>query len=163
MFVGINPGLTTVASRAPFSSPSNRFFPALHGSGITEWSIDTSRGWIPEDRAHLLERGVGITALTPRATSRADEVSAAELRAGAAGLERTVARFRPVVVAVLGVTGYRRAFGSPRAVLGPQPDPFAGAQLWCVPNPSGRNRGTALAGLVDAYRAAAVAAGLALG
>lgn len=163
LFVGINPGLTTLASGAPFSTASNRFFPALHDSGITDRLVDTSKGWRPEDREHLLDRGVGITALSLRATSRAGEVPASELRGGVKRLQRTVAEFRPTVVAVLGITGYRVAFATPSAVPGRQPDLLVGARVWCVPNPSGRNRGTSLQQLVDAYRAAADDAGLVLG
>ena len=65
-------------------------------------------------------------------------------------------------MAVAGITAYRTAFGRPKAVVGPQPDGIAGAELWVVPNPSGLNAHETTASLAAAYRAPAVAAGLRL-
>ena len=75
-----------------------------------------------EVKASLLARGIGISNLVRRATARADELTAAELREGADLLVALVERVRPRVVAVLGVTAYRTAFGHPRAAVGRQPD-----------------------------------------
>jgi TDG/mug DNA glycosylase family protein len=50
-----------------------------------------------------------------------------------------VRRYRPRVVALLGLTTYRVAFDRPRARLGRQPEDLAGATLWVLPNPSGLN------------------------
>jgi TDG/mug DNA glycosylase family protein len=113
-----------------------------------------------EDRAYFLERGLGITNLVPRATARADELGAAELRAGGARLAADVARWQPAVVAVAGITAYRSAFGVRTAQAGRQPEPFAGADLWVVPNPSGLNAHETIASLAQAYRAVAQAAGV---
>ena len=71
-----------------------------------------------------------------------------------------VEQHRPVVVAVAGVTAYRAAFGDRRAALGRQPEPFAGAELWIVPNPSGLNAHETIDTLAAAYRAPAEAAGV---
>jgi TDG/mug DNA glycosylase family protein len=64
------------------------------------------------------------------------------------------------VVAILGITAYRTAFGSPRAVLGRQPGSLDGAQVWVVPNPSGRNAHASAATLAAAYREVALAAAI---
>ena len=64
------------------------------------------------------------------------------------------------MVAVAGITAYRQAFGQPRAVLGPQPEPFEEAELWVVPNPSGLNAHETVASLARAYAAPARAAGI---
>ena len=64
------------------------------------------------------------------------------------------------MVAVAGITAYRTAFGKPKAVLGRQPEPFAGSELWVVPNPSGLNAHATVATLADAYAEVARAAGL---
>ena len=45
---------------------------------------------------------------------------------------------RPAAVAFLGVGAYRTAFGRPRAVVGLQPERLEGADVWVLPNPSGR-------------------------
>src|SRR5271166_5616463 len=136
LFVGINPGLRSVAVQGHFAPRGNRFYPALLRAGITDHLIDASAGLAVADRAHLLERGIGITSLVARATASADELGPAELTEGAGALAGRVRRFRPRVVAILGVTAYRTALGSPRAVLGRQPEDLAGSQLWVVPNPS---------------------------
>lgn len=160
LFVGINPGLWTAATQTHFAYPGNRFYPALQRAGIIERRIDPSAGMTDADRAHVLERGIGISNLVPRATARADELTRAELEAGGAALVETIRRHRPRVVAVAGITAYRQAFGRPRAVLGRQPEDLAGAQLWVVPNPSGLNAHATVDTLAQAYAAPARAAGL---
>ena len=162
LFVGINPGLRSVAVQGHFAPRGNRFYPALLRAGITDHLIDASAGLAPADRDYLLRRGVGITSLVARATASAAELGPAELAEGARNLSATVSRFRPRAVAILGVTAYRTAFGAPRAGLGRQPGDLHGAQLWVVPNPSGRNAHAPLDTLADAYREVALAAGVSL-
>jgi TDG/mug DNA glycosylase family protein len=160
LFVGINPGLWTAAVNAHFARAGNRFWPALYAAGITSRPVDASRGMSAEDRAMVVEAGIGITNLVPVATARADELTAAELRDGAASLVALVERVRPKVVAVLGLTAYRQAFGAPATSVGRQPGELAGAELWVLPNPSGLNAHETVTTLAAAYRAAAVAAGV---
>jgi TDG/mug DNA glycosylase family protein len=155
LFVGINPGLRSVAVQGHFAPRGNRFYPALLRAGITDHLIDASAGLAPADRDYLLRRGVGITSLVERATASADELGPAELADGARALGAKIARYRPRVVAILGVTAYRAAFAAPRAVLGRQPEDLHGSQLWVVPNPSGRNAHAPLEPLAAAYRAVA--------
>jgi len=163
LFAGINPGLRSVAVQGHFAPRGNRFYPALLQAGITDHLIDASAGLCPADRAYLLDRGIGITSLVARATASADELGRDELVAGARTLAERVQRFRPQVVAILGVTAYRTAFQSARATLGRQPADLAGAQLWVVPNPSGRNAHASRDMLAAAYREAALAAGIPIG
>jgi double-stranded uracil-DNA glycosylase len=160
LFVGINPGLWTAATRTHFAHPVNRFYPALLRAGIIDRPIDPAAGMTKEDRAYLIGRGVGITNLVRRATARASELSDEELRAGGLRLLETVRRTAPAVVAVAGITAYRTAFGDRRAVPGEQPDGIAGARLWVVPNPSGLNAHETVASLAAAYGEAARAARL---
>jgi len=162
LFVGINPGLHTVAVQAPFARPGNRFYPALYLAGITDRVIDASAGLRDADRAHLVDRGVGVTSLVKAATRRADELTRAQLVEGAAELEQRVAALAPTVVAMLGVTAYRTAFARPKTAVGPQLETLGGARLWVVPNPSGLNAHETVASLAAAYREAAVAAGIAV-
>jgi len=162
LFVGINPGLHTVAVQAPFARPGNRFYPALYLAGITDRVIDASAGLRDADRAHLVDRGVGVTSLVKAATRRADELTRTQLVEGAAELEQRVAALAPTVVAMLGVTAYRTAFARPKTAVGPQLETLGGARLWVVPNPSGLNAHETVASLAAAYREAAVAAGIAV-
>jgi TDG/mug DNA glycosylase family protein len=160
LFVGINPGLWTAATQTHFAHPVNRFYPALLRAGILDRPVDPSAGMTDADRDLLRERGIGITNLVRRATARADELSREEVREGGERLRELVHRVAPRVVAVAGITAYRHAFGLPKAVLGRQPEPFAGAELWVVPNPSGLNAHETVASLAAAYAEPARAAGL---
>ena len=160
LFVGINPGLWTAATQTHFAHPGNRFYPALRRAGVIDRDIDRGRGMDDNDRAYLVRRGIGITNLVARATPRAAELTAAELRAGGERLLAFVAEHRPRVVAVAGVTAYRQAFGNGRAALGRQDHGLAGAELWIVPNPSGLNAHETIDTLAAAYREPAVAAGI---
>ena len=160
LFVGINPGLWTAATQTHFAHPVNRFYPALLAAGILDAPVDAAAGMTDEDRERFKARGIGITNLARRATARASELSDEELRRGGEQLRALVRRIRPRVVAVAGVTAYRQAFGDRKAVLGRQPEPFEGAELWVVPNPSGLNAHETVASLAVAYAEPARAAGL---
>jgi double-stranded uracil-DNA glycosylase len=160
LFVGINPGLWTAAVQAHFARRGNRFYPALFAAGITDHVVDASTGYTPADEAMLLEKGLGITNLVPLATARADELTPAQLIEGGARLRALVRRVQPAVVAVLGVTAYRTAFGQPKARTGRQPEGFERAHLWVLPNPSGLNAHVQLPALGEAFREVAEAAGV---
>lgn len=154
LLVGINPGVRSAQRNRHFAGPSNRFWPALHAAGITP------QVWGPDRQHELPQIGVGITNLVARPSARADEVSPAELRAGAEALTRKVEALAPRVVAILGLTAYRTAFGRPHAVAGEQPDRIGPALLWLLPNPSGLNAHAKPADHAQGLRAAARAAGL---
>ncbi|MFT4396974.1 mismatch-specific DNA-glycosylase [Gordonia lacunae] len=160
LFVGINPGLWTAATGAHFARPGNRFYPALARAGIVDHVIDASRGMSDADRTLLLDRGVGITNVVPRATATAAELTVDELREGGRRLRERVRAIGPRVVAVAGITAYRSAFGRRDAVPGRQDETWDGAQFWVVPNPSGLNAHETVDTLAAAYRRAAVAAGV---
>jgi TDG/mug DNA glycosylase family protein len=133
LLVGINPSLWSGWAGLHFGRPSNRLWPTLAEAGFTP------RRLRPEETGELTAAGIGITNLVARATARADELTAAEIRAGHPRLLRTVRRWRPGWVAVLGVTAYRIAFAKPKAKVGDQHENLAGAHLWVLPNPSGLN------------------------
>ena len=162
LFVGINPGLWTAAVNAHFARPGNRFWPALHRAGITSAEVDASCGLTPDDRRELDDAGIGISNICPIATARADELTTAELRAGGDRLRDLVRNRQPRVVAVLGVTAYRKAFGNAKVAIGPSEEPFEGANLWVLPNPSGLNAHESVGSLAEWYRRAAVDAGVPL-
>lgn len=156
LFVGINPSIMSEQTGFHFAHPGNRFYPALRAAGILDADAMTPAQAAPA----LIQRGVGITNLVPRATARADELSNDEVRAGRARVTAFVEAHRPRVVAVAGVTSYRLAFGDRRARAGRQPDDLAGARLWVVPNPSGLNAHETIDSLAEAYAAAARDAGI---
>ncbi|MBA2426202.1 MAG: G/U mismatch-specific DNA glycosylase [Actinobacteria bacterium] len=133
LFCGINPGLYSGASGHHFARPGNRFWPALHAAGFTDEVMS------PFDEACLLEHRLGITNLVERATARADAISNDELAAGARRLAHKVERYRPALVALLGISVYRAALGAPPDAVGPQKESIGAARVWLLPNPSGLN------------------------
>jgi TDG/mug DNA glycosylase family protein len=160
LFVGINPGLWTAATQTHFAHPGNRFYPALFAAGIIDAPIDRGVGMTDDERRSLIARGLGITNIVHRATAKASELTTEELRAGGVELRAFVRARRPAVVAVAGITAYRAAFSSPKAMMGEQPERLEGARLFVVPNPSGLNAHETTASLAAAYREAALAAGV---
>ena len=146
LFSGINPGLYSAATGYHFARPGNRFWPALHRSGFTP------RQFRPDQQEQLLGLGLGITNIVDRATARADELTAQELRDGGAALLAKAVRLRPGWLAIVGVTAYRTAFGRPGAGVGPQELTAGDTRLWVLPNPSGLNAHWPLPKLIEAFR-----------
>ena len=160
VFVGINPGLWTAATNTPFAHPGNRFYPALAAAGIIPRLPDFANGLSGDDRRMFLDAGIGISNLVNRATVRADELTREELRAGALRLAADVARWHPLVVAMVGLTAYRQGFDRPKARAGRQEERIGAAELWVVPNPSGLNAHATVADLARAFAEPARAAGI---
>ena len=133
LFVGINPSLWSADVGHHFARPGNRFWKALHGAGCTD------RLLAPEEDARLPEYGYGLTNLVARPTARAEELDDRELVRGAAELARKVREHGIRVVAFLGITAYRAAYGRRDAKVGPQEHRIADAGVWVLPNPSGLN------------------------
>jgi len=146
LFVGINPGLYSGAVRHHFARPGNRFWPALHKSGFTPRLLS------PYEEHELLEFGCGITNLVTRTTANAAELTEKELCTGARRLTVKVRRYRPRVVAVLGVGAYRAAFHRARIRIGEQPGTIGKSKVWVLPNPSGLNANYQLPELARFFR-----------
>lgn len=146
LFVGINPGLYSAATGHHFARPGNRFWPALHLAGFTQNQLQ------PAQQAELLKGGYGVTNLVNRATAAADELAVEEFVKGRKRLAAKVRRYRPRVIAFLGVGAYCHAFALRGASMGPQPEPFEGAEVWVLPNPSGLNANYQLPQLVKLFR-----------
>jgi double-stranded uracil-DNA glycosylase len=145
LFAGINPSLYSAATGYHFARPGNRFWPALHQAGFTDRQLQ------PAEQYLLLDAGLGITNVVARATARADELDAEELRAGGAVLAAMAAELGVSWLAVLGVTAYRAAFGQPRAAVGPRPELPGGPRVWILPNPSGLNAHWSAPRLAEAF------------
>jgi TDG/mug DNA glycosylase family protein len=152
LFVGINPGLYSGAVGHHFARPGNRFWRVLHAAGFTERVVS------PFDERQLLEQGLGVTTVVRRTTAAAAELSAGELVRGARRLRTKVQRYRPRIVAFLGLQAFRVAFGRPDAGVGPQTERFGGAAVWVLPNPSGLNAHYQLPALTRLFRRLGTAA-----
>lgn len=107
--------------------------------------------WRSDDR--LPEWGFGITNLVPRETPGIDTLTREECLAGVDVLRRKVRRFKPAIVAFVGVSLYRWVFPTKNPVsLGLQRDTLEGAQVFVLPNPSGRNANFTYAEMLAAFR-----------
>ena len=133
LFCGINPGLYTAAVGHHFARPGNRFWPALYKSGFTDRLLS------PFDERELLNHNLGITNVVAHATASASELANEDFVKGGRILRRKVGRYRPRVVAILGIEAYRKAFGCVKVEVGEQEETIGGARLWVLPNPSGLN------------------------
>ena len=105
----------------------------------------------PDEDGELPSLGIGVTNLVDRPTRAAAELSNEELRDGARALAELVTRWQPRLVAVVGVTAYRAAFGRRDAQLGLQDDTIGGRPVWVLPNPSGLNAHHQLPDLARLY------------
>ncbi|MHA6757566.1 mismatch-specific DNA-glycosylase [Streptacidiphilus sp. PAMC 29251] len=154
VFIGINPPPVSVAAGHSFATPGNRFWPALHAAGFTPTVLR------PQQERDLLRLGLGITSIVRRATSRADQLSTAELQSGGSDLTQRLQAVRPRWAAFLGVSGYRPAFDAPAARVGLQSSMIGTTRVWVLPNPSGRNAHFPPAALAAEFARLRRAAGL---
>lgn len=155
LFVGINPGVRSEATGHHFAGYSNRFWKLLYESGLVPDAIG------PEDDTRLPEWGYGVTNLIPRMTPGIDTLLPEEYTAGARALRRKVRRYKPAIVAFVGVTVYRAVFGVKgpvRIACGLQVERLEGARVFVLPNPSGRNANFSYAEMLAAFRTLARAA-----
>jgi len=144
-FCGINPSLYTAVVGHHFARPGNRFWKTIHAAGFTE------RLLLPCEQHELLARGIGLTNVVARATASADELTSDDYRRGSVVLAKKLRRYRPHVIAFLGIGAYRLVAARPDASVGRQPEPFAGVEVWVLPNPSGLNAHYRLEDLVECY------------
>ena len=158
LFVGINPGIRSATIGHHFAGYSNRFWTLLFHSGLVPEPIRA------EDDVRLPEWGYGITNLIARPTPGIDTLRPDEYAAGLRVLRRKVRRWRPRIVAFVGVTLFRAVFESRRSAaraderragapvaLGLQPELLEGARVFVLPNPSGRNANYSYAQMLAAF------------
>jgi TDG/mug DNA glycosylase family protein len=162
LFVGINPGVRSAQTGHHFAGYSNRFWKLLSDSGLAPEPITF------EEDGRLPEFGFGITNLIARPSPGIDDLTPAEYVEGWKTLEKKIRRYRPQVVALVGVTLYRaispliaapRKPGDPprggrkasAIPLGPLPATIHGARLFVLPNPSGRNANFSYAEMLRAF------------
>jgi double-stranded uracil-DNA glycosylase len=158
LFVGINPGIRSAETGHHFAGHSNRFWKLLWDARLVPEPIN----WADDDR--LPDFGFGITNLVARPTPGIDTLSPAEYVAGWKLLEKKIRRYSPAIVALVGVTLWRaivpllpideaeRASLKGVTALGPMPLRLHGADVFVLPNPSGRNANFSYAEMLEAFR-----------
>jgi len=161
LFVGINPGVRSAITGHHFAGFSNRFWKLLWDSRLVPEPIT----FADDDR--LPEFGFGITNLVARPSPGIDALGPSEYVDGWQVLERKIRRYRPEIVALVGVTLYRAiqpliaqdSSGTGRAAIktrplatGLRPEVIHGARLYVLPNPSGRNANFTYAEMLRSFR-----------
>jgi TDG/mug DNA glycosylase family protein len=154
IFVGINPGLLSARVGHNFANPANGFWRLMHESGLVP------RRLAPEEEGELLGFGLGLTNLAARPTAGVADLGRDDLERGRARLARRLARLRPRAVVFVGLTAYRAFARKTGAIAcGEQAETVAGARVFVVPNPSGRNAHYRYEQMLDAFRLVARALG----
>lgn len=149
LFVGINPGVRSATTGHHFAGFSNRFWRLLHESRLVPEPITF------EDDDRLPEWNYGITNIVARATPGIDSIEPHEYVTGRMKLRRKVLRFRPAVIAMVGVTVFRAMYPERKGAvrLGPQPERIGDTEVFVLPNPSGRNANFTYSEMLAAFRA----------
>lgn len=148
LFVGINPGVRSSLTGHHFAGFSNRFWKLLYESGLVPERIGF------EDDRRLPEWGYGITNLVARPTPGIDSLGREEYAEGRVRLIRKVRRYRPPVVALVGITVFRAMFPALRGEVstGARPERVGVSRVFVLPNPSGRNATMSYGEMLTAYR-----------
>ena len=134
LFVGINPSLRSAEVGHHFAGPGNPFWRLLHAARLVPEPLTYA------DDARVVEFGLALTNIVPRATREAAELAPEEYARGRVALARLITRVRPQVVTFVGTTVYRAFFGARASGgAGPKPERIDDARIFVVPNPSGRN------------------------
>ena len=152
LLIGINPGVMSAVTGHHFAGPTNRFWRLLYESGIVPEPVTH------EDDVRLPEWGIGMTNLVGRPSPGIDVLKPAEYLEGWRILEQKIEKFRPEIVAFVGVTMYRALWkvlghtDAPEIRPGFQKATVHGARLFVLPNPSGRNANFSYKEMLDAFR-----------
>jgi TDG/mug DNA glycosylase family protein len=148
LFAGINPGVRSAVTGHHFAGYSNRFWKLLFDSRLVPEPISY------EDDDRLPEFGFGITNIIARPTPGIDTLTTAEYVHGKTRLRAKIRRSRPAVVALVGVTVFRAMFPDQKGAvtLGLHEEHIAGASVFVLPNPSGRNANCSYDEMLNAFK-----------
>ena len=149
LFVGINPGVRSAFTGHHFAGFSNRFWRLLYESGLVPDEVS----YLDDDR--LPGWGYGITNIIARATPGIDTLEPHEYVAGRKRVSAKVRRYRPELVAMVGVTVFRAMFPERKGPVAPglQPERIGESAVFVLPNPSGRNANFSWAEMLESFTA----------
>jgi TDG/mug DNA glycosylase family protein len=145
VFCGINPGLLAATEGHHFVGRGNRFWKTMHRAGFTPHQLS------PQQDIEMLKYGYGLTAAVARPTAGAIDLAPAEFEHAALMLRAKIEHFAPHSIAFLGKAAYAAIVKDKKVAWGRQQQNFCGAQVWILPNPSGRNLAFSLDELVGSY------------
>ena len=130
-----------------FAGYSNRFWKLLYESRLVPERITYA------DDERLPEWGFGITNIVPRPTPGIDTLRPEEYVRGRIRLRRKIQRYRPAVVAAVGLTVFRALFPDRKGAIAPglQLERIGESAVFVLPNPSGRNANYSYAEMLEAF------------
>ncbi|MDL2400033.1 G/U mismatch-specific DNA glycosylase [Rhizobium mayense] len=146
VFCGLNPALSAHRDGHNFSNRSSRFWRVLHLAGFTPRVLRA------DEEREILKYGLGLTSAVSRPTKSASELKKRDYITAVPALEDKIRKLAPRNLAFLGKAAYAAISFRAHVEWGRQPDEFAGASIWVLPNPSGLNRAFDLARLTEHYR-----------
>ena len=151
VFVGLNPGLSSVEAGHYFANKRNRFWPALNASGLLSAPVESSDDYL------LLKVGIGFTDVVKRPTSGSSDLRAADFRKWSPVLREKLDRYQPLIACFHGATAFRNFLkhsegGENTVALGPQRLTIGKTATFVVPNPSPANAVYSLDDIVHWYR-----------
>jgi double-stranded uracil-DNA glycosylase len=130
VFCGTAAGHVSARRGAYYAHPQNRFWPALHATGLTP------RRLAPEDYPELLRWGIGLTDLAKHASGMDRELPADALGTQAcAALAAKIEAAAPDWLAFTSLAAGRRYLGR-AAPFGEQAERIGRTRIWLLPSPS---------------------------
>ena len=132
VFCGTAAGKRSAAEQAYYAHPGNRFWHALHASGLTP------RLLLPAEYPLLPGYGLGLTDVAKLHSGNDDELPRDAFDVPA--LRAKIERYAPAVVAFTSKAAARAALGH-AAGYGLQPQTIGATRLFVLPSPSGQARG----------------------
>jgi double-stranded uracil-DNA glycosylase len=130
VFCGTAVGTVSAARGAYYAHPQNRFWPALHGVGLTPRLVR------PEEFAELPKWGLGLTDIAKSVSGMDRQLPPGALgRHACAELRVKIEKFEPDHLAFTSLTAGRRFLGRV-AGFGEQPNRIGRTRVWLLPSPS---------------------------
>ena len=153
--IGLNPSLPSVRAGYYFANPRNRFWRALHGSGLVS-SAEAMEPGIAAMEVLLQQHAIGFTDVVKRPTAGGHDLRAADFQVWVPLLKRKLLGCAPRIAWFHGkqaYAGYLR-YGeglAPAIGWGEQPLRLGRSRVFVTPNPSPANAVFSLADLIVWY------------
>jgi TDG/mug DNA glycosylase family protein len=130
VFCGTAAGAVSAARGWYYAHPQNRFWRALHASGLTP------RLLVPAEFADLPRYGLGLTDIAKSVSGMDKQLPPGALgQAACDALEAKIHAAQPALLAFTSLTAGRRYLRR-EASFGEQPERIGETRLWLLPSPS---------------------------
>jgi TDG/mug DNA glycosylase family protein len=131
VFCGTAAGAESARQGAYYAHPQNRFWRALHETGLTP------RRLAPAEFPLLPGFGLGLTDIAKSVSGMDHQLPRGSLgRAPCEALRARIALAAPKILAFTSLTAGRRYLARADAGYGPQPERIDATEIWLLPSPS---------------------------